>query len=190
MIAVCFVFISLFSIAFSLFTGNFTSLTTAIIDGCEKSITISLRLCGMACFWCGIMNVFLVSGLLGHLERFLSPLMKLIFPRAFTTGHGSAEITAAVSANLLGIGNAATPFALTAMNEMDKDENTEDMAVFTILGTCSVNVVPTTLITLRRAAGSAAPYSIILPIWICSLICAAVGIILGRIFTAAHWRRE
>lgn len=144
----------------------------------------------MACFWCGIMNVFLTSGVLGHIERFLSPLMRLIFPRAFNAGRGSAEITAAVSANLLGIGNAATPFALTAMSEMDKDGNTADMAVFTILGTCSVNIVPTTLITLRRAAGSAEPYSIILPIWICSLICAAAGIILGRIFTSAHGRRE
>ena len=131
------------------------------------------------------MKVFLDSGVLERLSRILSPLLGRIFPDAWKSGIGKNEITAAISANMLGIGNAATPYALSAMKEMDSAGNTRDMAAFTILGTCSVSIVPTTLITLRRAAGSAEPYSIIVPIWLCSLVCAALGIILSKIFGRA-----
>ncbi len=184
MIPVCFAVIVLFSLVYAAFSGNLPAMTSAVIDGCAKSVKISLELCGTACFWCGVMQVYLDSGVLDRLSRVMSPLLGKIFPTAWKTKKGMSEITAAICANLLGIGNAATPYALSAMSKMDENNNTADMATFTILGTCSVSLVPTTILTLRRAAGSAEPYSVIAPIWLCSFACALLGIILSR--TAAR----
>ncbi len=180
MISLCFAVIVLFSLFYAALTGNLPAMTSAVIDGCAKSVKISLELCGTACFWCGVMQVYLDSGILDKLSRIMSPILGKIFPTAWKTKQGMSEITAAICANLLGIGNAATPYALSAMAKMDESSNTADMASFTVLGTCSVSLVPTTILTLRRAAGSAEPYSVIAPIWICSFMCALVGIILSR----------
>lgn len=182
MISICFSSITVVSIIYALFSGNFSEITNAIVDSCSKSVKISLELCGMSCFWCGIMRVFLDFGVLDKLSRFMSPILGRIFPSAWKTGVGKREITAAISANLLGIGNAATPYALAAMKEMDSAQNIHDMATFTVLGTCSASIIPTTLITLRRAAGSAEAYSIIVPIWLCSFVCASLGVILSKVF--------
>ncbi len=180
MISLCFAVIVMFSLIYATFTGNLTVMTAAVIDGCAKSVKISLELCGTACFWCGVMRVYLDSGVLDKLSRLFSPLFGRIFPTAWKTKQGMSEITAAICANLIGIGNAATPYALSAMSKMDENGNTPDMASFTVLGTCSVSLVPTTILTLRRAAGSSEPYSVVVPIWICSFTCAIVGIILSR----------
>lgn len=182
MITVCFSAIAVVSLIYALISGNSAEMTNAIVDSCSKSVSISLELCGMSCFWCGIMRVFLDCGALDKLSRFMSPILGRIFPSAWKSGAGKREITAAVSANLLGIGNAATPYALAAMKEMDSVQNTRDMATFTVLGTCSASIIPTTLITLRRAAGSADACSIIAPIWLCSFVCAALGVALSMIF--------
>lgn len=186
MITKCFVTITLISFVYAVFSGNISSLTNAVIDGASQSVQLSLELCGMSCLWCGIMQVFKDAGILEQVCKFLSPVLSLIFPESWKSGIGKSEITAAISANLLGIGNAATPYALSAMRELDRinpypHATSCDMAAFVILGTSSLNIAPTTLITLRRAAGSAEPYSIIIPVWICSLSCAILGIILIKI---------
>ncbi len=186
MITKCFVVITLISFGYAAFDGNTSELTNAIIDGAERSISLSIELIGMSCLWCGIMKVFCDAGVLDAVCRFLSPILRIIFPDAWKKGHGKHEITAAVSANLLGIGNAATPYALSAMRELDRVNQTpqftsRDMATFVILGTASLNIAPTTLIALRRAAGSTEPYSIIPPIWICSLACAVLGVVLAKL---------
>lgn len=87
---------------------------------------------------------------------------------------------------MLGIANAATPLALEAMAKLDAENSvperaTDDMVTFAVLGASSVNLLPTTLVALRRSAGSAAPFRIIVPIWICSATCAAIGVILSKL---------
>ena len=186
MITKCFVVITIVSFVYAIFGGNAASLTNAVIDGASKSIKISLELCGMSCLWCGIMEVFRDTGVLRVVSRVMSPILSRVFPDAWKTKDGKEEITAAVSANILGIGNAATPYALSAMKKLDLANKefavtSGDMAAFAILGTASLNIIPTTLILLRRAAGSADPYSIIVPIWICSFSCAALGVILSYV---------
>lgn len=189
MLGKCFFVIVAVSLVFSLVTGNVTALAGAAIDGAARAVEIVLSLTGMMCLWCGIMNVFKESGLIEKLSRLLSPLFRLIFPNAFKNGTAKEEITFAVSANLLGIGNAATPFALSAMKKMDDEAKspyaTDDMIMLACLACSPFNILPTTLIALRRAAGSAVPYRIIVPVWICSGVCALLTVILCRLFAAA-----
>lgn len=191
MISKCVVIIILISLIYSIFTGNSAGLTTAVIDGCGKSIRLSIELCGMSCLWCGVMQVFSDSGILDKTSRLLSPLLSRIFPEAWRTGVGRREITASVSANLLGIGNAATPYALRAMEKLDSANGNSyitsaDMAMFAIIGTASFNIVPTTLITLLRSAGASEPYRIIVPIWICSVVCMTIAVLAAKLIGSMY----
>lgn len=186
MIGKCFLGLCIISIIFVISAGNPAVLTNAVIDGAAKSVTLTFNLTGMMCLWCGIMRVFTECGIMEKFTRFVSPVLKYVFPYAWKTGIAKNEITAAVCANILGIGNAATPYAIRAMEQMDEknpdpETATDDMVTLSVLGASSLDLIPTTLITLRRAAGSLYPYRIIVPIWICSSVCAVGGVLLSRI---------
>ena len=171
------------SVVGGIILGNGADLGVAVLDGASSAVSLTISLCGIMSLWCGIMRVFQGAGLIGKLSRLLSPLLKIFFPDAYKSGEGIGEISANISANLLGIGNAATPFALKAMEKLQKinkkrDTASADMITLAVLNTASVNIIPTTIIALRRAAGSADPYSIIIPIWISSLACSALALLL------------
>lgn len=195
MLGKCFFVLCITSVICAVFTGNITELSNAIIDGASASVDLTLTLMGNMCLWCGIMEVLRKAGAIEKLSRVLSPILKRIFPDAWANDCATEEITAAISANMLGIGNAATPFALEAMgklqeNNPDKAVATEDMITLAVLGTSSMNLLPTTLVALRRSAGSATPFKIIIPIWICSAACALFGIILSRATAAVNRRKH
>ncbi len=184
MLGKCFSAICIISIIFACFTGNIGNMANAILDGASRAVTLSFDLLGMMCLWCAILKVAEKSGAIEFLAKLLRPILKLIFPDAYKNGSITA-ITAAISANILGIGNAATPLAVNAMQKMQEtndtpDTATDDMVTFTVLGTASLDILPTTLLAMRRAAGSAEPYKIIIPIWICSACCAAFAVMLAR----------
>lgn len=198
MLGKCFFILCAISLICAALCGNITELSNAVIDGAADSVEIVLTLCGNMCLWCGIMEMLKEAGVIGGLSRLLSPVLRHVFPDAWETGCGKQEITAAISANMLGIANAATPFAVEAMRRMQemnphKERATDDMVTLAVLGSASVNLLPTTLFALRRSAGSAAPYMIILPVWICSASCAIFGVFLSRTVAAlgkAHKPRE
>ena len=178
--------IIIISVICALFTGNTNALTEAAISGGTRAVTVAFSLLPMMCLWCGIMEVFKQAGVLEKLSRLLSPLLKRIFPRAFSTGVGKDEIIAAVSANMLGISSAATPFALKAMEKLDAVNDTphiasDDMVTLALLGCSSISLFPTTVITLLHNAGSSSPYSVVIPIWICSVLCTAAALLLCRL---------
>jgi len=173
--------------------GQGEAVSTAVLEGASDAVSLTIALCGMMCLWCGVMRVLQEAGIISRLARMLRPLLGLIFPHAARTGIGMEEIAANLSANLLGLGNAATPFALQAMAAMaehnpDPASATDDMIMLVVLNTASLQLLPTTLITLRYAAGSAEPYAILLPVWICSAAASAVAVLLCR-FSAA-WRKR
>ena len=185
MLGKCFFVLCIISLISSVFTGNITELSNAVIDGASASIQLTLTLAGNMCLWCGIMEILRQAGAIEKLSVILSPILRVVFPNAWKTGFAKQEITATLSANMLGIGNAATPFAIEAMAKMqeqnpDKNSATDDMVTLAVLGASSVNLLPTTLVALRRSAGSSMPFNVILPIWICSSACAVFGIILSR----------
>jgi spore maturation protein A len=176
--------ISFFS---ALYTGNMQALSDAVIDGATRAVSLTVSLLGVTCLWCGVMRLFTYAKIIEKLSRLLRPLLKLVFPNAAKSGNGIEEIVANVSANLLGIGNAATPLALSALEKLqaeneNKDEATEDMITLAVLNSSSLSLVPTTILTMRRLYGSVNSFSVILPIWIVSSVCSVSAIFICRLF--------
>ncbi len=180
----------LISFVFAAATGNMPALGNAVLDGAAGAVRLTISLAGIMCFWCGIMQVLADAGLISKLSALLSPMLRVFFPTAFRTGKGAEEITANISANLLGVGNAATPLAISAMQKMqgdnpDPSRASADMITLAVLNTASVSIIPSTVIALRRAAGSSEPYLVVLPVWIVSVCCAALALILTRAAASA-----
>lgn len=173
----------LISFIYALYMGESEALLCAVLDGASGAVTLTISLCGMMALWCGIMKVFEGAGLIERLSRLLSPLLRRCFSAAYKSGEGIGEISANISANLLGIGNAATPLALAAMKKLqainpDKSTASADMITLAVMNTASLNIIPSTIIALRRAAGSPSPHAVIVPIWIVSAACALLALTL------------
>ena len=168
-------------ILYSALCGDVSAVTTGAFQGAARAVEVTISLMGVLCLWNGILAVFRAAGLMRRLAKLLSPILRRLFPTAYTEGAGES-ISAALSANMLGLGNAATPLALSAMEAMqknnpDKTRATDDMVMFTVLGTASVNLFPGTLIALRVAAGSADPFCVLPFIWLGS-VCGTIVAIL------------
>ena len=132
------------------------------------------------------MQVAQSSGMINKAAKVLSPVLKFLFPDAHKKNNGIGEIAASMSANIFGIGNGATPLAIRAMEKLQENNGggekaSNDMIMFTVLGTASLDIFPTTLIALRRAAGSSDPFEIIVPIWICSFVTAFLAVMLVKV---------
>ncbi len=189
MIGKCFALFCSLSVIYSAFTGRMSSLSDAILKGADRSVELSVSLLGIMCLWGGVMALLRHAGAIERLSRIIRPLLRLAFPTAFSQSKGAEEITANVSANLFGIGNAATPLAISAMKRMQEnnptpEEASDDMITLAVLNCSSFNLFPTTIIALRRAAGSASPYSVIVPIWITSAACSVLAVVICRLFAA------
>ncbi len=178
--------ICIVSIIFGIAVGNIEELSKAVIEGAAGAVELTFSLCGMMCLWNGIMQVLLKAGAVGRLSKALSPFFKCFFPETYRNGEGSEEICSNISANMLGIGNAATPLALSALEKMqnhnpDKDTATDDMITLTVLNTAPLNLIPTTLIALRNASGARAPFAIVIPVIISSAATSLFSLIITRL---------
>ncbi len=188
MIGKIFGVICLIALLFGIYSGNGAALGGAIPDGAAKALEVTLSLTGMMCLWCGFMEVLKEAGAVERLSRLLRPVLRRIFPKAWESGEGAQEIAANISANLLGIGNAATPMGLRAMERMQKhnpnpDQATSEQITLMVMNTAPLSLFPTTVFVLRHAAGSAIPYAVLIPVWIVSLASAALSVFLCRIWT-------
>ncbi len=172
------------SFVVALCNGNMQALSEAAITGCGKAVTLTISLLGLMCLWCGIMRAAQAAGLLEKIARLLAPLLRRIFPDAWKSGKGLSEISAAIVANILGVGNAATPLAVAAMEALAEGHTGEvasdDMVTFTVLGTAFPSFLPTTVLALRAAAGSQNPFDILPVVWICSVILSILAVLLAR----------
>ncbi len=147
-------------------TGQITGVTDAILQGSQSAIELVLGLAGVIAFWSGIMRVAAQAGLTQALARALSPIGRLLFPSLPANHPALGAILLSMAANLLGVGNAATPLGIKAMEEMQKLNKTpgvatDAMCTFLALTTSSLTLVPATVIALRQAAGSSQPTVII-----------------------------
>jgi spore maturation protein A len=179
--------ICILSILCALLTGNIHNLSPAIFEGAARAVDLSIGLLSVMCLYSGLLEVLRTAGAIKLLSRLISPLLKLLFPTAYKTGNGIDECSANIAANILGIGNAATPFALSAMAKMQKDNTqkttaSDDMITLAVINSSPVSILPVTLITLRTLAGSVSPEKIIMPIWICSTFGTLFAILTLKIF--------
>ena len=162
--------------------GRLPDVASAIPDGATKAVEVTLTLLGMMCLWSGVMKVLLDTGIVKKISRIFAPFLRYVFPKAYRTGEGYEEICATLSANFLGVGNAATPFALCAMKKMQQhnphpDSADNEQITLAVLSTASLTLVPANLLALRRAAGSQDPFCIMIPVWITSVFCVAFSLL-------------
>lgn len=171
------------SAVFSFFTGNADRLTDAMLTECNSAVTLAITLCGIICLWSGIMRVAQDSGLTLLLARLFTPLLSKLFKGIDKGGKAMQYIVLNLTANILGLGNASTPFGIAAMKELEKEEKTEDtasrnMVIFTVMNTASLQIIPTTVAALRLSHGSHAPMEILPCVWISS-VCALAAAVLA-----------
>ena len=165
------------SLIISFFTGTVEETLYAGLDGAMRSVEILLSFAGIMCMWSGFLKVAEVSGGLKLVSKIISPVTKRLFKNA--NQKSMQYITANISANLLGVGNAATPSGILAMKELDKinpdpEVASDEMSIFTVINTASIQLLPTSVIALRVAAGSKSPQAILPCVWISSF-CSVVG---------------
>lgn len=163
-------------------TGNGDGISKAIIGSTDSTVKLVIGLVGIMSFWCGVMKVAEKSGLTGKLAKLLKPILKCLFKEAAKDEKALGAIVMNITANMMGLGNAATPFGIKAMKEMDRLNKTKgtasnDMVLFLVLNAACIQLVPSTVISLRAASGSSNPGAILLPAVISTTIAAIVGVI-------------
>lgn len=169
-----------------IFTGNGEGISNTIIGSIDSTVTFIIGLVGLMCFWCGVMKVAEKSGFTEKLAKIMKPILKLIFKEAAKDEKALGAIVMNITANMMGLGNAATPFGIKAMEEMDRLNNekgraSNDMALFLVLNAACIQLVPSTVLSIRAAAGSSNPGVIILPAIISTGTAAIVGVICCKI---------
>lgn len=173
------------SLIYGVLSGNFALLGNAAADGAKAAIQLSFELCGITCLWCGIMKVFENSGILNKATELLRPLICLILPETKNNKKAAEYAAANFSANLLGLGNAATPMGLKAIAALHDgtDRATNDMCTFTVLNSASIQLIPITVAAVRSANGANAPFDILPAVWITSFVSAAAGVLCSKAFS-------
>ena len=174
------------SIIYSIFSGNLNNLNSAIFDATESAVTLTLTLIGTTCFWSGIMEVASNTYIVENLAKIFRSIIKRIFINLDSKNKSYNNIVMNIIANILGLGNAATPLGLKAMGELqkenaNKDELSDNMMMLIVLNTASLQVIPTTVIAVRKSLGSNNPTQIIFPVWIATVCAAVVGILVAKI---------
>lgn len=173
------------SFVFGALTGRMQQICDCVFDGANEAVELSVSLLGMMCLWNGIVRVLDKAGFTKWLSKLVSPLLRFMYPTAYKAGK-SDLIAADIAANILGLGNAALPIGISAMKALSEcglpNEHTasDDMIMFAVHNTAPFQLMPTTLIAMRIAAGSRDPYGIILPIWIVSCATITFGIFLCK----------
>lgn len=177
-------FLIFFGIIFGILSGNGEIVSNTILDSGTYSIKLVIQLSGILCIWSGIIKIAEESGL----NSFLSGLIKPVIERLFKNINKKAleYISLNLTANMLGLGNAATPLGIKAMEEMEaanknKEELSDDMVLFLVLNAAAIQLIPTTIISIRAALGSKLPSAVIVPIIIISFITAVIGVLITKI---------
>ena len=175
----------LLSLLISLFTGKLEATTAAAMDGAAEAVTTCISLLGIMCLWTGMAKIAEKSGLVNLLAKLMRPLTRFLFPKLEKDSPALHAIVLNMVANLLGMGNAATPLGLKAMKELDKRNHSSstasnEMCMFVVINTASLQLIPTTLIGLRQAFGAANPGIVIVPIWIVSICALTAGVLTAK----------
>ena len=176
--------------AFSIYNGRLPQLSEAVLEGAQGAVELIFSMLGMMCLWSGVIKVMDKAGVTQLIARIAGPFLCLIYPDIRKSKKALGAIAANFAANLLGLGNAALPLGLSAMEELSKSDIPTNAMTFSVLSTVPIQLFPATLIMLRKAAGSASPYAIILPIWAISLLTYIFAVLLCRVLSTIYKHRR
>lgn len=179
-------FFIIISITYALLSGNIENVSNGIFESANSAIELTLTFFGTICLWNGIMEIAKKTSLIHILCDFLKPFINFLFPDLKNNKKAQNEISMNIVANLLGLGNAATPLGLKAMQTMQqdnlkKDTLTNSMVMFIVINTASLQLIPTNVISIRSSLGSSSPSGIIIQVWFATIVAAFVGITVTKL---------
>lgn len=167
-------------------TGRIDALSVAVIDGAEGAVQLLLRLVSMLCLWGGIMEIAEQAGMTKAFSRLMSPVVGMIFPRLRKEKYALEAISMNITANILGLGNAATPLGLEAMRRLqdingNKSVASNEMVVFVVMNTAAMHIIPTTVATMRGQYGSENPMEIMPAAFLTSFCALATAVTVAKL---------
>lgn len=172
------------SIIYAIIAGNLENLNLAITSSSESAVSLTLTLIGTTCLWSGLIEIASNTNIIKYLKKFLRPVITILFPNLNSLVYD--KVTMNIISNILGLGNAATPLGLQAMEEMQKENLnkeylSDNMMILIVLNTSSLQIIPTTIIAIRTSLGSNNPTRIIFPVWFSTICAGIVGIIVTKL---------
>ena len=180
------------SVLCGLATGRGPQVASAAVEGASTAVELCLSIGGMLCLWTGVMEVMSRSGLARGLARLMRPVLRRLYPRAAGEEDTMDAIAANVSANLLGLGSAATPLGLEAAKRLSRKNPgvaNDALCMLVVCNTASIQLLPTTIASLRAASGCRTPFDILPAVWLASSLSVGVGILVCKVL-AQLWPRE
>ena len=183
------------SFSYAIFSGNLQNLNSSIFDSVEDAVNLSITMLGTMCLWSGIINVAANTNIMKMMNKMLKPIIRFLFPEIRENKKAQNEISMNMVANILGLGNAATPLGLKAMESLqeenkNKEELSNSMIMLIVINTASIQIIPTTIIAIRSSLGAENPTSIIVPVWIATICAAVVGVTVTKLLIRHSNKRE
>lgn len=174
-------------------TGQGAALAAAVPQGAQAGITLAISMAGSICLWTGVGKLLEKTGITDRLARLLSPLLHRIFPGTRRNEALRRDLSANICANLLGLGNAATPMGIRAARRMVRPDKpgvaTDEMCRLIVLNTASIQLIPANVAAVRASLGSASPFDILPAVWITSFCSAALGVLAAWVM-GKLWRHD
>ena len=170
------------SILFGVLNGRMAEVSAAALEGAETAVKTCLGLCAGLCLWSGILKLLETGGASAALGRLLRPLLVRLYPETREDPEALAALAENMSANLLGLGNAATPAGIRAARALRRGETaTDSLCRLVVLNSASIQLIPATVCALRASAGSRSPFDILPAVWLTSLCAALAGLLAEKL---------
>lgn len=177
------------SVLCALLTGSGAALASAVLQGAQAGVTLAISLAGSLCLWSGIGKLMEAAGMTEALSRLLEPVLRRLFPSTRQDALLRRELSGNICANLLGLGNAATPMGIRAAKRMKRgDQATDELCRLIVLNTASIQLIPASVAAIRSGLGCATPFDILIPVWITSVCSTSLGV--GAAWTLGRFCRR
>ena len=174
------------SLLFGITHGTLAAVANAALEGADSAVQLCLSMDGILCLWSGVMEIMNVCGLSTGLARLFRPLLRRLLPQASKDEKTLAALSANLSANLLGLGNAATPLGIQAARRMARGCGgiaSNELCLLVVLNTASIQLLPATIASLRSAAGCQTPFDILPAVWFSSILSVTVGLLTAHVLS-------
>ncbi len=183
------------SFSYAILTGNLANLNTSIFESVESAVNLTITMLGTMCLWSGIINVAVNTNIMKLINKLLKPIIRFLFPEIKENRKAQDEISMNMIANILGLGNAATPLGLKAMETLQKENKNKkqlsnSMIMLIVLNTASIQLIPTTIIAIRTSLESENPTSIIFPVWVATICAGITGITVTKLLIKHANKKE
>ncbi|OIK15526.1 spore maturation protein [Bacillus sp. MUM 116] len=184
--------LTIIGIVFAMINGKMEDVNKAIFSGAQDAVTLCIGLISILVFWLGMMRIAQEAGLLDKLSKLFRPLVKRLFPDVPVNHPAMGYILSNMISNMFGLGNAATPLGIKAMEELKKlnggkNSASRSMVTFLAINTASITIIPTTVIAIRMTYNSSSPTEIVVPTVIATILSALAAILIDRYF---YYRRS